>query len=94
MTISAFKRMTKSVLTFLGEDAFLRTTVPCRVNIEHSVQVTDEDGMVYERSVATIDSELDPKVGDALSHPDGNFTLDRRFGDNGYSIRFILLPAP
>lgn len=93
MTISAFQRMTKSVLTFLGEDAFLRTTVPCRVNIEHSVQVTDEDGMVYERSVATIDKALEPKVGDALAHPDGNFTLDRRFADNGYSVRFVLLPA-
>lgn len=93
MTISAFQRMTKSVLVLLGEDAFLRTTVPCRVNIEHSVQITDDDGMVYERSVATIGNEHDPKVGDALSHPDGNFKLDRRFAANGYSTRFILLPV-
>lgn len=90
MAISAFKRMTKSVLTLLGEDAFLRGTVPCKVNIEHSVQVTGDDGLVYERDIATIDNEHGAKVGDTLTHPDGNYVLDRRFQDNGYSTRFIL----
>lgn len=91
--IGAFQRMTGSVLALLGEDAFLRGTVPCKVNVEHSVQVTAEDGLVYERDVATIDKAVNPAVGDTLTHPDGNYILDRRFQDNGYSIRFILRPA-
>lgn len=93
MGISAFQRMTKSVLALLGEDAFLRGTVPCKVNIERSVQVTDDNGLVYERDVATIDLTHNPQVGDALQHPAGNFVLDRRFQDNGYSARFILRAA-
>lgn len=93
MGLSAFQRMTKSVLALLGEDAFLRGTVACKVNIEHSVQLTDENGLVYERDIATIDRAHDPQIGDSLSHPDGNYVLDRRFQDNGYSIRFILRAA-
>lgn len=92
MAISAFQRMTKGVLALLGEDAFLRGTPAGKVNIEHSVQVTDEDGLVYERSVATIDNQYAPAVGDLLTHPEGTFKLDRRFADNGYSTRFILMP--
>lgn len=90
MAISAFQRMTKSVLALLGEDAFLRGTVPCKVNIEHSVQVTDDNGLVYERDIATIENEHNPQVGDTLTHPEGNYVLDRRFQDNGYSTRFIV----
>lgn len=90
MGISAFQRMTKSVLALLGEDAFLRGTVPCKVNIERSVQLTDENGLVYERDVATIDNEHNPEAGNALQHPAGNFVLDRKFQDNGFSSRFIL----
>lgn len=89
MSISAFQRMTQSVLSLLGQDAFLRTTVPCKVNVEKSVQVTVDD-MIYERDVATIDNALNPTVGDRLSHPFGEYVLDRRFQNNGYSSRFIL----
>lgn len=89
MALSAFQRMTNSVLALLGEDAFLRTTVPCKVNVERSVQVTLDDA-VYERDVATINNDLNPAVGDRLTHPFGEFVLDRRFQNNGYSSRFIL----
>lgn len=91
MSISAFQRMTKSVLSLLGQDAFLRTTEPCKVNIEKSVRVTIDD-VVYERDVATIDNDLSPAKGDRLSHPFGEFVLDRKLENNGYSTRFILLP--
>lgn len=89
--LTAFQRMTSSVLALLGEDAFLRTTVECKVNIERSVQVTIDD-LVYERDVATIDNQHAPAVGDRLTHPWGEFVLDRKFQDNGYSTRFILAP--
>lgn len=89
MSISAFQRMAQSVLSLLGQDAFLRSTVPCKVNVEKSVQVTVDD-MIYERDVATIDNALSPAVGDRLSHPFGEYVLDRQFQNNGYSSRFIL----
>lgn len=91
MSISAFQRMTQSVLSLLGQDAFLRTTVACKVNIERSVQVAEGD-MVYERDIATIDNSLNPTLGDRLSHPFGEFVLDRKFQDNGFSTRFIVRP--
>ncbi len=82
--------MTQSVLSLLGQDAFLRSTIPCKVNIERSVQVTEGD-MIYERDVATIDNRHSPAVGDRLTHPFGEYKLDRKFQDNGYSTRFILI---
>lgn len=91
MAISAFQRMTGSVLSLLGEDAFLRTTVACKANIEKNVQITEDD-IVYERDVATIDNSFAPVVGDRLSHPEGEFILDRKFQNNGYSTRFIVRP--
>lgn len=91
MSSSAFERMTQSVLFLLGQDAFLRQTVPCRVNIERSVQVTIDD-MVYERDVATIANQHAPAVGDRLTHPFGEYILDRKFKDTGYSTQFILRP--
>lgn len=95
MAHPAFQRMTQAVLAVLGEDCLLRGTEPCRVNIECGVQVTGPDGMtVTEKSIATIAADLNPKVGDALAHPAGNFRLDVETGNNGHSKRFILLPVP
>ena len=94
MALAAFARMTQDILAIFGEDALLRGSLPCRVNIEHGVQVTEPDGMtVLERSVATIAASLSPKVGDALTHPSGTYRLDVETGNNGYSKRFILLPT-
>lgn len=104
--LAVFQRMTKGVLAILGEDSFLRDSVPCRVNIEHGVQTTGPDGFtVLERSVATIPMftevtvggitsrvSIDPKVGDVLTHPEGSFKLDAETADNGSSRRFVVLP--
>lgn len=87
--------MAKGVLTRLGEDSFLRDSEPCRVNIEHGVQTFGLDSdQVVERSVATIESSMNPKVGDALAHPDGNYRLDAIHADSGALKRFVLLPRP
>lgn len=97
MTLDVFKRMTQGVLSRLGEDSFLRTTVPCRVALEHGVETFGLDAqgnqMLYLRSIATIDSSLAPKVGDALSHPDGNYILDVIHADDGTSVDFIVRKA-
>lgn len=90
--LAVFQRMAQGVLTVLGEDSFLRGSVPCRVNIEHGVQtVGSDDNIVVEKSVATISITVLPKVGDTLTHPDGNFKLDTLFSDNGTTVRFILI---
>ena len=92
--LSLFKTATKSALSLLGESSFLRETVPCKVNIEHGVQLTGTDDMVVvSRSVATIDSDLAPKVGDTLTHPDGNYVLDVLMEDKGVFVRFVVREA-
>lgn len=97
MALDLFKRMTKGVLSILGEGSFLRATVPCKVDIEHGVEVfgidTHGNQVSYMRSVATIDKDLNPKVGDTLSHPDGEYVLDVIHADDGLSVDFILRKA-
>lgn len=84
--------MSQGVLAILGEDSFLRGSVPCKVNIEHGVQIVGhDDNTVVERSIATIGIEHAPKVGDTLTHPDGSYKLDAPFQDNGANPRFILI---
>lgn len=91
--LAVFQRMTKTVLAALGEDSFLRSSEPCRVNIEHGVQTTGPDGLVVvEQSIATIDADMQPRVGDMLVHPDGHYRLDVETTNNGHSKRFIVLP--
>lgn len=76
----------------MGEDSFLRGSVPCRVNIEHGVQVIgSDDNVVVERSIATIPHAVSPKVDDMLAHPDGNYKLDVVYQDSGVNKRFILI---
>jgi hypothetical protein len=94
----AFERLAKSVLNRLGQDALLLSgadSTPCRVNVEHGVQVTGPYGdAVFERSVATFDkAAVTPRSGDRLEHPDGNYTLDGLLADNGYTLRYTLQPA-
>ena len=93
----AFERLAKSVLNRLGQDAFLvsgAATTPCRVNVEHGVQVAGAyDDAVFNRDVATLDRALGAKVGDTLQHPSGNYKLDGMLADNGFTVRFTLQPA-
>lgn len=93
----AFERLAKSVLNRLGQDAFLvsgASTIPCRANVEHGVQVAGAyDDAVFNRDVATLDRALGAKVGDTLQHPSGNYKLDGMLADNGFTVRFTLQPA-
>lgn len=90
--LSVFKQMAEGVLAVMGEDSLLRGDVPCKVNIEHGVQIVGmDDNVVVERSVATISDLHVPKVGDRLVHPDGSYKLDAIFADNGANPRFILI---
>lgn len=104
---SVFGRMTESVLSLLGEDAFLRGAVPCKVNIEHGVQLVGMDAeraasrgdLVVNLDVATIAKRHEPKGGDSVSFPIGgtgphagrNFRLETMIEDNGFSRRYTVL---
>lgn len=90
----AFQAMTNSLLTVLGQEALLRGDVPCRVSIQFGVQtVGSDDNVVAEKTVATVDSVHDPRPGDTLVHPDGNFIIDAPLRRNGYSDRWIVRAA-
>lgn len=92
--LELFRTAAADALTLLGEGATLRGTVLCQVNIEHGVQLTGlDDDMVVAKSVATIAKIHNPKVGDALSHPDGRYVLDAILVDTQVSTRFILRKA-
>lgn len=103
---SVFGRMTESVLSLLGEDALLRGATPCKVNIEHDVQLTGMDGeraanrgdLYVNSDVATIAKRHNPKGGDTVAflagdgpHAGRSFRLETMIEDNGYSRRYIVI---
>lgn len=91
----AFKAMSNSLLAILGQEALLRGNVPCRVAIQFGVQtVGSDDNVVAEKTVATIDSTLNPRPGDTIAHPDGNFIIDAPLRKNGHTDRWIVRDAP
>lgn len=90
--LSAFQRAGKSILAVLGQDAFLRGEMtPVRINIEHGVDVYNDGQLVGQKDVATIPIEAQPRIGDRLVHPDGTYTLDNLYQDNGVNKRYVLL---
>lgn len=94
MSTGAFERLAKSILSRLGQDAFLVSgtkTTPCRANVEHGVQIDGAyDDAVFLRDVVTLDSKLGAVVGDTLQHPSGTYKLDGLLLDNGYTTRFTV----
>lgn len=96
--LDLFNQAAKDALALLGEGSLLRGTVSCQVDIEHGVQlegfdfsVSQERYVTMPRSVATIESIHNPRVGDALVHPDGNFKLDVLVEDTGDTKRFVVV---
>jgi hypothetical protein len=90
--LELFREATEAALDILGADSTLRGTVSCKVNIEHGVQLAGiDDDMVVERSVATVAQIHSPKVGNTLTHPDGNYVLDVKLEDKGAYARFVVL---
>jgi len=85
----------------LGEQAVLRNTAPCSVNIEYGVQVNYEigdDKFVQSEYAATVDvanieKKYSPTVGDALTVGPKTYVIDAIAADNGYMLRCILRPG-
>jgi hypothetical protein len=101
MSITAFSRLANRLQAHLGLESVLRGEVvdpPRKINVKHGVQFTGygseaatyRGDLVLEKSVATILKEYNPKVGDRLQHPDGDYDLDTLHADNGYTLQFIL----
>lgn len=86
-------------LAKLGEPSTLAGVDCGKVALERNVIVyagigdTADDNPVVRYIVATIDRTADPRVGQALVHPDGAFVLDRLVEDNGFTRRYIVVPA-
>lgn len=105
-----FGRMTEGVLAVLGEDALLRATVPCKINIEHGVQLSGLDSesaahrgdFVVSRDVATVALRHAPKSGDRIDflptgggiHAGRSYRLETKIEDNGYSARYTIVGLP
>lgn len=95
---AVFDRAHDRILARLGEDAVLRGTAPCRVNIEHGVVVQYEigDAKFYQSevaatvTVANIPSQYNPKPGDSLTVGVKTYTIDAIASDNGFLARCVL----
>ena len=88
----------------LGEQAVLRNTVPCNVNIERGVVVSYEAGddkfvqseYAAAVDVANIPSAVSPAVGDSLytlANPSAVYVIDAIAADNGFMARCVLRAA-
>lgn len=89
--LSAFARASQSILAVLGQDAFLRgEPTPYKVNIEHGVDVVNDDQLVAQRDVGTFPLAASPRIGDIVVHPDGTYQLDNLYQDNGVNKRYLL----
>lgn len=96
--LDLFAQAADDALDMIGEGAVLRGQVSCQVNIEHGVQlegfdfdVSQERYVTLPRSIATIASRHNPRVGDTLTHPEGNFVLDVLVTDAGAIKRFVVV---
>ena len=101
--IDAFRRMSESILSFLGEDAFYDgATVPTKINIEHGVQLTGMDGdraeyrgdLTVNRDVATITSDVNPQAGKRFVQNGVTYRLEFLLQDNGVNKCFVILRVP
>lgn len=95
---SVFARMHERLFARLGEEAVLRGSVPCRVNIEHGVVIQYEIGdakfhqseVAATVSVANIETKHAPKPGDALQVGAKIYVIDAIAADNGFMARCVL----
>ena len=97
--LDLFKQMRESILTVLGQDALLRGTVPCKINIENGVQFAGMEGeaaryrgeLSVDRDVATISIEHNPVVNDQFTQNGKTYLLEHKIEDNGVTRRFVIM---
>lgn len=100
---SAFSRMSERLLATFGQESLLReevVTPPRRIAVKHGVQLTgygSEQAMyrgdvVVEKDVAYVPKSYNPRSGDRLQHPDGDYDLDVMIKDDGIKETWVLRP--
>jgi hypothetical protein len=99
MALGYIARALARGLAKLGEPSLLDGE-PCgNVNLQRDVVNfagigdTADDNPVVRYDVAAISAEFNPRVGQALQHPDGTFRLDKLVQDNRYTRHFIVVPT-
>lgn len=97
MALGYIARALNKGLAKLGEPSLL-DGLPCgNVNLQRDVVDfagigdTANDNPVVRADVVAIDAAYDPRVGQALQHPDGTYRLDKMVGDNRYTRQFIVV---
>lgn len=99
MALGYQARAVKRGLAKLGEASLLDGVDCGPVNLQRDVLVyagigdTADDNPVVRYDMAVIDTDYNPRVGQRLSHPDGEYRLDRLVEDNRFARRFIIVPA-
>lgn len=97
MALGYIARALAKGLAKLGEPSLLDGLDCGKVNLQRDVSEyagigdTAHDNPVVRYDVATIDARFNPRVGQALQHPDGTFRLDKLVQDNRYSRQFIVV---
>jgi len=87
-------------LAKLGEASLLDGVACGNVNLQRDTLIyagigdTADDNPVVRYDLAVISSEHNPRVGQRLVHPDGDYRLDRLVDDNRFVRRFILVVVP
>lgn len=99
MSQAIFARAVQAGLAKLGEPSLLDGLDVGKVNIERAVDLfvgdpdDGNDSSIAQADVATILASYAPRVGQTLSHPDGDYKLMRLAADNGYTRSFVIVPA-
>lgn len=97
MALGYIARALGKGLAKLGEPSLLDGLACGKVNLQRDVADfagigdTADDNPVVRYDVATIDAAFNPRVGQALQHPDGTFRLDKLVQDNRYTRQFIVV---
>ena len=97
MALGYIARALAKGLAKLGEPSLLDGLDCGKVNLQRDVSEyagigdTAHDNPVVRYDVATIDAQFNPRVGQALQHPDGTFRLDKLVQDNRYNRQFIVV---
>lgn len=86
-----FARMHERLFAHLGEEAVLRGSTPCRVNVERDVEVMGQYGEVAaRRTLIHIPAALNPKSGEVITIGLKSYVLDGLESDDGYAARFYV----